>query len=96
MENTNQSENKLSYLQSFLAKVQENDLFDQEDANAIQEEIDRLENNKTLQYTRRCEERLKIIAEFAQQVNLQEDHVQLHDYFLQKHQAMQELIAKMK
>ena len=88
------SQRTIQTLQHFKQSLTESKVFDGEDVKNVQIEIERLNNNEVARYRALSLERLKILKQFDDQLNLKKNHPVLNRYFVNKQNEIMKLLQQ--
>ncbi len=81
-------EERTIILSKFLSQAEESSLFDEDDAVVLRQEIDKLKNSKHLLLEKRCQERLSMLKELDEKLDLKKHHPTLNTFFVKKQTEM--------
>ena len=91
-ETYNKSQRTIQTLQHFQNSLRESKVFDADDVKNVQDEIERLNNNEKERYRVLSLERLKILKQFDDQLNLKKNHPVLNRYFVNKQNEIMKIL----
>lgn len=93
-ESYNASQRTVQTLQHFQQSLTESKVFDAEDVKHVQIEMERLNNTEVERYRALSLERLKILKQFDDQLNLKKNHPELNRYFVKKQNEIMKLLQQ--
>ena len=85
------AQGRISLLQKLRERMQSSELFDDEDVSAVDEEIERIEENERNSLQTKMKERLRILTKYDRLLEMGTNHPKLNEYFVRKQQEMNEL-----
>jgi len=92
---TLQAANKKSVLlKKFMNAIQESAGFDKEDLTAVQNELNKIDNQDIQRYRDIAMNRLKVLKEFDEVMHFKENHPELNRFFVMKQQEIMKVLAQ--
>ena len=85
------SQGRLSILRKMRQRMKKSDLFDTDDLQAIDEEMERIVEKEKNSLRAKMEERLRILTKYDKHLNMGNYHPILNEFFVHKQLEMQEL-----
>jgi hypothetical protein len=89
----NASQQTVKILSAFKTDLEESKVFDQDDINAVQAELERFHNQDVERYRQLSLERLRVLKIFDEQLNFSKNHPVLNGYFVKKQQEIMKVLA---
>lgn len=89
----NASQKTVKILSAFKSDLEQSKVFDQDDINAVQAELERFHNQDVERYRQLSLERLRVLKIFDEQLNFSKNHPALNDYFVKKQQEIMKVLA---
>lgn len=81
-------------LKKFLAAIKASPSFDEEDANAVNDTLSKLNNDDILKYRQLALNRLTVLKEFDDVLHFKESFPTLNAFFVKKQQEIMKVLSK--
>lgn len=85
------TQGRLSLLRKMKARMNQSELFDEEDLQAVDLEMARIVEREKNSLRAKMEERLRILTKYDKHLDMGTHHKPLNEYFVQKQMQMQQL-----
>ena len=82
---------RISLLQKLCDRMETNELFDDQDVEAVRGEIDRVEELERNSLRNKLRERLRLLTKFDRYLQFKQHHPKLNAYFVKKQKRMDRL-----